>query len=346
MLLFLLLGSVILALGININQFPCSTPICATIIPLESLTNQGEEINLSKQNWFKGNLHTHTTESDGDADPEWVANWYKEHGYDFLVLSDHNHRTILEQEIDGLLMVPGEEVTAQIKMGKIPIHINGIGVSRVVEPTDGNDIVGTIQANVNSIREAGGIAQINHPNFRWAFDHTHISQVRGASLIEVHNSHPANNILGAPGKPSDEEIWDMVLSSGVVLFGTATDDSHNYQDWLPNLSNPGRGWVMVAAEDLSADSIVEALTTGDFYSSTGVTLISEETTKTEITIEIKEERDHIYKTIFSGLNGDVLSQSVGTSATYKITGNETYVRATIYSSSGQKAWTQPVFVGR
>ena len=103
---------------------------------------------------------------------------------------------------------------------------------------------------------------------------------------------------------------------------------------------------MVAAEDLSDDSIVEALTTGDFYSSTGVTLISEETTKTEISLEIKQERDHIYKTIFSGLNGDVLSQAVGTSATYKITGDETYVRATIYSSSGQKAWTQPVFVGR
>ena len=94
--------------------------------------------------FFKGNLHTHTTESDGDADPEWVANWYKEHGYDFLVLSDHNHRTILDQEIDGLLMVPGEEITAQIKMGSIPIHINGIGVSRVVEPTDGTDIVATI----------------------------------------------------------------------------------------------------------------------------------------------------------------------------------------------------------
>ncbi len=299
---------------------------------------------MPKQKWFKGNLHTHTTESDGDADPEWVANWYKEHGYDFLVLSDHNHRTILDQEIDGLLMVPGEEITAQINMGSIPIHINGIGVSRVVEPTDGTDIVATIQANVNSIRDAGGIAQINHPNFRWAFDHTHISQIRGASLIEVHNSHPQNNMYGAPGKPSDEEIWDKVLSSGRVLFGTATDDSHNYHDWLPSMSNPGRGWVMVPAKDLSVPSIMECLTIGDFYFSTGVTLVTHVTTENEINIEIEQESDFIYKTIFSGLNGDLLSQSVGTSAHYKIAGNETYVRATIYSSSGGKAWTQPVFV--
>ena len=60
---------------------------------------------MSKQNWYKGNLHTHTTESDGDADPAWVANWFKEHGYDFLVLSDHNHRTILVRSKYELLSI-------------------------------------------------------------------------------------------------------------------------------------------------------------------------------------------------------------------------------------------------
>ena len=40
--------------------------------------------------WFKGNTHTHSWWSDGDSPPETVVGWYKEHGYDFLVLSDHN----------------------------------------------------------------------------------------------------------------------------------------------------------------------------------------------------------------------------------------------------------------
>ena len=40
--------------------------------------------------WYKGNTHTHTTESDGDTPPEEVALWYRDHGYNFLVLSDHN----------------------------------------------------------------------------------------------------------------------------------------------------------------------------------------------------------------------------------------------------------------
>lgn len=40
--------------------------------------------------WWRGNTHTHTLWSDGDAPPEVAASWYKNNGYDFLVLSDHN----------------------------------------------------------------------------------------------------------------------------------------------------------------------------------------------------------------------------------------------------------------
>ena len=40
--------------------------------------------------WWKGNTHTHTWWSDGDSPPENAAAWYREHGYQFVVLSDHN----------------------------------------------------------------------------------------------------------------------------------------------------------------------------------------------------------------------------------------------------------------
>ena len=87
--------------------------------------------------WFKGNIHTHTTESDGDETPEKVVRWFRRHGYDFLVLSDHNHVTLLnygagKRRFKRPLMIPGEEVSARIKGGAIPIHINGIGISRVI----------------------------------------------------------------------------------------------------------------------------------------------------------------------------------------------------------------------
>jgi hypothetical protein len=67
--------------------------------------------------WYKGNTHTHTINSDGDSTPDEVVRWYREHGYNFLVLSDHNYLT----EVDGLnavfgaankfIVIKGEEVS-------------------------------------------------------------------------------------------------------------------------------------------------------------------------------------------------------------------------------------------
>lgn len=46
--------------------------------------------------WYKGNTHAHTTESDGDSSPEAVTRWYRDQGYQFLVLSDHNVLTSID----------------------------------------------------------------------------------------------------------------------------------------------------------------------------------------------------------------------------------------------------------
>ena len=72
--------------------------------------------------WFKGNIHTHTNRSDGDSDPEAVVDWYRRNGYDFLVLTDHNHVTVLEHGArvmqEGPLMIPGEEVSVELEPGR------------------------------------------------------------------------------------------------------------------------------------------------------------------------------------------------------------------------------------
>lgn len=303
---------------------------------------------MLKTQWFKGNIHTHTTESDGDSDPKSVVRWYRQHGYDFLVLTDHNHRTILDysggRRFRKPLMIPGEEVSVRIRNGTIPIHINGIGISNFVEPVDVEEIVPTIQANVNAIREAGGIASINHPNSGWAFDHNSIRQVVGAHLLEVYNGNPNSNTQGAPGKFSYEEIWDGVLSSNRVIFGAATDDSHKFQEFDPKLSNPGRGWVMVQASELSVDAILEALSSGNFYSSTGVTLLKLHSSQNKISLAIQDEHDYVYTTKFTGRHGSLLAEVVGLEAEYNLNGDEGYVRATVNSSGHHKAWIQPIFV--
>src|ERR671919_2243183 len=95
--------------------------------------------------WFKGNTHKHTLNSDGDSSPDEVVRWYREHGYRFLVLSDHNFLT----SVDGLnalhaadqqfLVIKGEEVTD--RFGDKPLHVNGLDVDRVVRPQGGPSVV-------------------------------------------------------------------------------------------------------------------------------------------------------------------------------------------------------------
>lgn len=45
---------------------------------------------IPPQNWYKGNLHTHSFWSDGDEFPEVIMEWYKQHDYHFVGLTDHN----------------------------------------------------------------------------------------------------------------------------------------------------------------------------------------------------------------------------------------------------------------
>ena len=304
---------------------------------------------MPRLKWFKGNIHTHTTESDGDDNPENVVRWYRRHGYDFLVLSDHNHLTLFEyaegrRRFKRPLMVPGEEVSLSIHEGRTPVHINAVGISRVVEPIDAREIVPTLQANVDAIISAGGIASINHPNYMWSFDHEHIKQVEGATMVEIFNGHPAANGHGAPGRASYEEIWDGVLSAGRVIFGVATDDSHNYKDFHPARSNPGRGWIVVQAEALEVEALLEGMSHGRFYASTGVELSDLDQSPETISLRVRTERDYIYTTAFIGSGGQVLQESTGPDASYEPSGDEQYVRAVVRSSSGPKAWTQPVLI--
>ena len=169
-------------------------------------------------------------------------------------------------------------------------------------------------------------------------------------MMEIFNGHPGTNGAGGPGHYSAEEIWDGVLSAGRPIFGVADDDSHNYHDYSFDMSNPGRGWVVVRAEELSRDAIVDALAAGDFYSSTGVMLDGLDITPDSISIRIAGYHDDVYKDVFetrfSGSGGATLATSDAMDPKYVIRGDEGYVRATITSSNRMKAWTQPVFIGR
>jgi hypothetical protein len=298
-------------------------------------------------NWYKGNLHTHTLNSDGDSTPAEVAAWYRAERYHFLVLSDHNYFTEVEAlnsaygAKERFLLIPGEEVTD--RFGQAPVHLNAYNPRGLVEPAGGATLAETVQRNVDAIRKAGGLAALNHPNFGWAFRSADLLGIRDLSFIEVYNGHPEVNNFGGGGFESVEEIWDALLTAGRRVYGVATDDAHHFKSWGRQYSNPGRGWVMVRAAALTTADIMQALATGNFYASTGVELSAVEASPAELRLEIKPQGSRRYTTYFIGPGGQTLAKSTDNTAVYQFRG-ERYVRARVVSSSGDIAWTQPVFL--
>ncbi len=300
--------------------------------------------------WYKGNLHTHTVNSDGDSTPDDVVRWYRERDYQFLVLTDHNYLT----SVDGLnavhgaddkfLVVKGEEVTD--RFGDKPIHINGLDVGRLVAPPGGTSVLDMMQRMVDAIRGAGGVPSINHPNFGWAISPDELGQVQRTKLFEVFNGHPTVNNLGGGGVPGLEETWDRILSSGKMLYGIAVDDAHYFKrPEDPAAPRPGKGWVYVRAPRLEPRALLEALERGDFYSSTGVQMLTVEASASSLTLAVKTETASKYRIQFIGRQGRILSEATTPVATYAFTGDEGYVRAKVMESNGKTAWIQPVPVG-
>jgi hypothetical protein len=299
--------------------------------------------------WYKGNTHTHTTESDGDSSPEYVARWYKDHGYDFLVLSDHNVFTdpakLAELVDSGFLLIAGEEVTSSYE--RAAVHVNGLNIPEVVEPRVAESLVATIQANVDAIREVEAVPHINHPNFQWSFGAEELAEVERYRLLEIHNGHPSVHNEGGGGTPGLEEVWDILLTAGKRIWGIAVDDAHHFQgEFAPDRINPGRGWIEIRAESLDPATLMEALEAGHFYASTGVELEDVVVTEERLEVHIRVAGNRRYTTVFVGAGGEVLAERVTNPAVYQLAGDEAYVRAKVKDSAGRVAWTQPVFTAR
>ncbi len=331
----------------------------------------------SALHWYRGNTHAHSINSDGDSAPDVVARWYREHGYQFLFITDHEYLTdpgplnALLGAKERFLLLPGQEITQWDEDPKRPsAHVNALFIHDVIFPVGTRKCVGlgcgaiapastllseTFKANIAAVLAQGGIAQVNHPNYRWSVKPEDLYDIPDGTLLEIWNGQGhINNLGGGDGngdeRPSAEGFWDILLSRGKHIWGVGSDDSHEFKE--PGVSDPsgaapGQAWIMVRAAELSPDAIRSAIERGDFYASTGITLEDYQANTKQIVIKIDSQRSGArYRTQFIGRNGQVLQESAGDSTTYSIKGVEDYVRARVTDSNGKMAWTQPVFVHR
>jgi hypothetical protein len=287
-------------------------------------------------------------------------------------------------------MIQGEEISDRAE--GLPLHLNATNIEKLLPPVGGPTITEAMENNLRAAEEHAKktgrevFVHLNHPNFHYAVTAEEIAAVIRERFMEVYNGHPGVGHLGDDHHPSVEYIYDVANTIRIgqlgapPLFCVATDDSHHYDG--KQTCRPGRGWIMVRAAKLEPDTIVRAIKMGDFYASSGVTLrdVRYDAGAGTLQLDIEPEDGAEYTTEFIGTRhgydskseprldkdgkplrttrkystdvGQVLATVKGTSPSYKLTGDELYVRAVITSNQphrdpsfeGQKkqAWTQPV----
>ncbi len=209
--------------------------------------------------WLKGNLHTHTTVSDGHRTPEECIRLYREHGYDFLCITDH-HKSRLGGEEDGLLILGGVELNNNCFSPRVCYHLTGAGL---LAPVDDVPPTADPQTMVDALRAAGAFVTLAHPAWSLMTDEN-IRGLQGYEAIEIYNG--VSEFYSGRG---DSSVQLDTLAAGGRLVGiTAADDTHFYG---PDACS---GWVMVKARERSREGILEALRARRFYASQGPQLHS------------------------------------------------------------------------
>jgi hypothetical protein len=320
---------------------------------------------------------------------KWVETREKDGKTEIRLKTLTEFRPLFEEQ-EKFLLIQGEEITDSFQA--LPIHVNATNVRDVIKPQRGNSLRETIANNLSAVENQSKVvgrpllAHLNHPNYGYAVTAEDMAAVLQERFFEVYNGHPGVNHNGDKHHAGTERMWDIANALRIVefksppLMGMATDDSHNY--FGTRGASPGRGWVMVRAQKLDAESLIKSLHAGDFYASSGIELsdVRFDADKGRLSLEIVPQEGVTYVTQFVGtlagtdlkgtpvLNekgeevratqrysdqiGKVLSTVKGTKAEYQLTGDELYVRAVVTSSRGpenpsfegqkEQAWTQPV----
>lgn len=307
--------------------------------------------------FLKGQLHLHTTYSDGEGSPQEVLDKYKSCGYDFIVWTDHRINIDVNSNFTdkkGIICIGGIELDCGLRTNQqtnnedpfnefgheASLHCNALGVYdtnmsfNMVE----DNVSKTCENIIDEILANGGIPMVNHPNWIVGISYRELLNVNRDYLMEIGNCWDCN-IGGNFAKEGMEVVWDILLSNGRKIYGTATDDCHQISDKYIDTyaSSYNRGYVGVWAEK-NEQSILQALKRGDFYASNGVDLEEYTVNDKSMTVKVKPENDEKYVIVFKGKMGIPLKIVYGTEATYEFTGSpdEAYIRAKVVSSSLKK----------
>jgi predicted metal-dependent phosphoesterase TrpH len=295
--------------------------------------------------FWRGNLHTHSTRSDGVLSPEEVCRRYRAEGYDFLALTDHfigrygypivdtvplrtnSFTTILGAELHSGIMANGELW-----------HILAVGLpsdfaasnSPTFQPVAGQETGPELAARAAA---AGAFVAIAHP--QWSgLTLADARSITAAHAVEVYNHGCA---VGCD-RPDGFAIADLLLTEGRSLTMIATDDAHFHEP------DHFGGWVMVKAEENTPEALLAALKAGAFYSSQGPEIRDMWVEGDQVVVECSAAASVV--AIGHGTGARAVHGHSMTRAAVPLTrlNNSPWLRVAVIDAAGKRAWSNPIWL--
>ena len=213
--------------------------------------------------FWRGNIHTHSTLSDGRLEPAEVCRLYAQAGYDFLCLSDHflpvygfpvaDTRPFRTNSFTTIL---GAEIHAPANSHGEIWHVLAAGLPEDFAPTGEAETGVELAARAKA---AGAFVGIAHPQWSGLGEADGRAIVPHAHAVEIYN----HGCQLECARPDGTYLLDLLLNQGHRLTGYAADDAHF------RIDDGFGGWMMVKAEANEPDALTTAMKAGDFYSSQG-----------------------------------------------------------------------------
>ena len=287
--------------------------------------------------WYKGNLHTHTTLSDGKLSPDDTKRFYRSQGYDFLALTDHwIYGEGSESDESGLLILSGTEYNFNDEdTVRGVFHIVGVGMTDDPMKKIGRE--STAQETIDEILTCGGAAILAHP--AWSLNTCEMLMgFERISALEIFNSV---SDLPRNCRPYSGIVVDQLASRGVYHKLAATDDTHFY------LGEEARSYIYVNLYDkpFNRENLVAAIIAGEYIATQGP-IFTTRVDGGEYVVECGADSNVVGVAFFTNRPWEnqrsVMSDDGEplTEARFPIHKNDRFVRAELYTQDRKTGWSQ------
>ncbi len=300
--------------------------------------------NLPGQFW-RGNLHTHSTLSDGVLSPEEVCRRYRDEGYDFLALTDHfvgrfgyPIADTLPFRTNSFTTILGAELHSGAMQNGEMWHVLAVGLppdfapsnTPTFQPIEGQETGPEIARRAV---DAGAYVAIAHPQWSGMTLDDARSLAGIAHAVETYN----HGCWAGCDRADGFHTLDLLLSEGFRLNLCATDDAHFYEP------DHFGGWVMVKAEANEPEALLAALKAGAYYSSQGPEIRGIEITDEVVRIECSAASSVIvsgYGTASKGIHGESMTRAEMPLERFQ---SSPWLRVVVVDRAGKRAWSNPIW---